>query len=150
MSTGVEVCFRTATFSSSLPSVVIALSEVVIDKVYLKWLDISKLLATFPEHVKVLGDNVIFQIVFMMSPWTRFSLQIFGGSLSCMFMRRLTTNKKRVIRSYFSDDKQAKLAVAVCNLVGILLSFGAGFYLTGRYLPTQAGVHFYGQPSFYV
>lgn len=153
----VDLYFRTATFSPSLPPVVIALSEAVIDKAYLKWLDISKLLATFPEHVKVLGDNVTFQgpvaIVSSMSPIRRFFLQSTGAFLPfCLFnlfMIKVVGKKEKVIRSYFSNDKQAGRAVIVCHIAGAILSLGAGFYLSGRCLPTQAGVHFYGQPYFY-
>lgn len=156
MSMGVEIR-RTATFFPSLPPVVVALSEAVIDKAYLKWLDISKLLATFPEHVKVLGDNVTFQgpvaIVSSMSPMRRVFLQSMGAIFPCllfhMFMLIVISKKERVISSYFHhDDKKAAKAMAICQVVGTVLSLGAGFYLTGRCLPTQ-GVYFYGQPSFY-
>jgi hypothetical protein len=157
MSTGVEFYFRTVSFLPSLPPVVVSLSGAVIDKAYLKWLDISKLLATFPEHVKVLGDNVTFQgpvaIVSSFSPMRRLFLQSMGAIFPCllfhMFMRKVILKKERVISSYFPDVKQAAKAMLIFNVVGTVLSLGAGFYLAGRCLPTQAGVHFYGQLSFY-
>lgn len=157
MSMGVELYCRTANFLPSLPPVVVALSEAVIDKAYLKWLDISKLLAAFPEHVKVLGDNVTFQgpvaIVSSMSPMRRVFLQSMGAMFPCalfyIFLHKVISKNVKVIYSYCSNGKQAGIAMTVCNLAGALLSFGVGFYLTGRCLPTQASVHFYGQPSFY-
>src|SRR6266849_2460713 len=71
---------------AKLPALVTALSEAVIDKAYLTWVDVNELMAAFPERVKMLGDNVIFQgpvaIISSVNPTQRLFAQCMLGLAS--------------------------------------------------------------------
>ncbi|HEY5236485.1 MAG TPA: hypothetical protein VIJ14_09930 [Rhabdochlamydiaceae bacterium] len=145
---------------ASMPAVTVAFSEAVFDKAYLTWLDVSKLLTTFPEHVKVLGDTVTFQgpvaIVSSMSPTRRLFAQcmlgIAAGVLNYLFLNAFASKHVRLPSLAMSvpiaprAERIRKIQIAAFSF----LVAGLAYYLAGRYLPTQAGVYFYKQPPFHV
>ncbi len=144
---------------ANMPAVVVALSEAVIDKTYLTWLDVSKLLKAFPEHVKLVGDTVTFQgpvaIVSSMSPTRRLIIQCslaaaLGGLHYLFFSRMLAKGSyAQNHRGFLVPPPLSRLRmirIACFTLAGAYL----GFYAAGRLLPTQAGVYFYKQPPFLV
>lgn len=147
---------------ASMPNIVFALSQAVIDKTYLTWLDVSKLLAAFPEHVKVLGDTVTFQgpvaIVSSMSStqslYTKCMLGMASGVLcylTCLFAKAVAPKRGNPMR-YFSFKASTATNAKITKAIRITCFAAAiaGFYFAGRYLPTQAGVYFHKQPPFYV
>jgi hypothetical protein len=136
---------------ASMPDVVVASSQAVIDKIYLTWLDVNKLLTAFPEHVKLVGDAVIFQgPVVIISPMSltrrhliQCSLAIVVGTMSFLFVQ--------VIYSLISRGG-AKISFtrrSVVALIGALATGAVYYFVAGRYLPTQAGVYFGNQLPFY-
>jgi hypothetical protein len=144
---------------SNMPSVVVAFSQAMIDKTYLTWLDVSKLLKAFPEHVKLIGDTVIFQgpvaIVSSMSPTKRLVIQcsfaIVTAGIHYLFCRYLFALRK------YDHNERGHLEARPLSTRRILyfalatfLSSAIGFYIAGRLLPSQAGVYFFRQPPFYV
>jgi hypothetical protein len=156
MSLGLSIC-GTASYFPSMPPVTLALFGAEIDKAYLRWLDVSKLLAAFPQQVKALGDIVTFQgpvaIVTSMGPIRRIFIQCLfsnlSGVVSFVFLNVIISKKERLISSSFSDGNNAKLAILISKLAAYFLGFGVGFYLTGRYFPLQPGIYIFGQPSFH-
>ena len=145
---------------ASMPAVVVAFSEAVIDKTYLTWLDVSKLLTTFPEHVKVLGDTVILEgpvaIVSSMSPTRRLFMQcslaivvtfINYIALKSILPGRTSLKTSATIGGTGSSSTHGKKVVA---LIGALAMGALAYFVAGRYLPSQAGVYFYKQAPFYV
>jgi hypothetical protein len=120
---------------ASMPTVVIAFSQAVIDKTYLTWLDVSKLLIAFPEPVQVLGDTVTFQgpvaIISSVTPEYRYYAQCVLGIITfCVFKKKISKQ---------GDDMIDSIASSILSLIGA----GCAFYVAGRHLPTQAGVHFF-------
>ncbi|HEX4840002.1 MAG TPA: hypothetical protein VFU89_06135 [Rhabdochlamydiaceae bacterium] len=69
---------ETVTFGKTLtaslahiPSITCVSTQAMIDKTYLKWLDIAKLLNAFPKHIQLVGDMVVFQgPVAIVLPWS--------------------------------------------------------------------------------
>lgn len=142
---------------ASMPAVAIAFSQAVIDKTYLTWLDVSKLLTAFPEHVKLVGDSVIFRgpvaIISSMSPtrilFAQCMLGITSGVLCHLFIKVITSEEERDLQSAYPDNdyiKQGRRIEAAFSLTVAV----AGFFFAGLLLPTQAGVYFFRQPPFYV
>jgi hypothetical protein len=139
---------------ASMPSVVVAFSQAVIDKTYLTWLDVSKLLEAFPEHVQVLGDTVTFQgpvaIISSVNPTYRLFAKCVLGLASValyrLFIRAMTPKQKNQLTS--SVQVKNKGQIAIIRIFFSYAFFGLGFYLADRFLPTQAGVHFYGLPPY--
>ncbi len=140
---------------ASMPAVIVAYSQAIIDKSHLTWLDVNKLLTAFPEHVKLVGDAVIFQgpvgIISPISPTRRLFAQcmlgIASGVLHYLFLNTLTS--KNLSLSVPIDpraERVRKIQIAAFSL----LNAGLGFYLAGRYLPMLAGVYFSKQPTFHV
>ena len=140
---------------ASMPSVAIAFSEAVIDKAYLTWLDVSKLLTAFPEHVKVLGDTVTFQgpvaIISSLSPTQRlFAKCVIAFAYGVMtFVCVRAMRQRRLYQMGFHDLNGAKRIITIYSAAIGLLSAGLGYYLAGRLLPTQAGVYIFRQPPFH-
>lgn len=141
---------------ASMPNIVVAFSKAVIDKTYLTWLDVSKLLVAFPERVEVLGDTVSFQgpvaIISSINPTYRlFAKCVIGiacGVMTYLFLKAFTPKKSnQLTSSSVSISAKTKKHIRYSRLFSLLVA-GLGFYLAGRYLPTQAGVHFYGLPPF--
>jgi hypothetical protein len=137
---------------ANLPSVVVAISQAVIDKTYLTWLDVNKLLTAFPEHVKLVGDTVIFRgpvaIVSSMSPTRSLFAQCMLGITSGVLCHLFIKATESELYSAFPDSDYVKQGKRIQAAFSLLI-IGIGFYLAGRLLPTQAGVYFFRQPPFY-
>ena len=143
---------RTVTYGlASLPAVV-AFSEAVIDKTYLTWLDVNKLLTAFPQHVKLVGDAVIFQgPVAILSPksltsrhFIQCSLAIAIGAVYYIAVDSFIQLGLVVFRRKLSPTYRAFVPKFGALAIGALC-----YYMAGRYLPTQAGVYFDNRLSFY-
>lgn len=143
---------------ASMPSVTVAFSQAVIDKTYLTWLDVGKLLTAFPNHVNLSGDTVTFQgpvaIVSSMSPTRRLvmqcSLAAVIGVVNYILGKYLLAS-----RSYVENGRGELVARPLPGRkIGIvLISLGCAavaYFVAGRLLPTQAGVYFFRQPPFHV
>ena len=127
----------------------------MIDKIYLTWLDVNKLLATFPEHVKLVCDDVIFKgpvaIVSPMSLTKRHLIQcsyaIIAGVVSYIYMNfyfwAYAKFRAGGARNSFTYTR------IVVPLIGGLAMGALCYYMAGRSLPTQAGVYFGNQPPFH-
>jgi hypothetical protein len=142
---------------AKLPDLVTALSEAVIDKAYLTWVDVNQLMAAFPERVKMLGDNVILQgpvaIISSVNPTHRLfakcMLGLASGALTYLLFRARTPKTINHL-PMLSDSIAAKTRRYITiSRIFSLLSAGLGFYLAGRCLPTQPGVYFLGQGYFH-
>lgn len=143
---------------AKLPAVVTALSEAVIDKAYLTWLDVNELMAAFPERVKMLGDNVIFQgpvaIISSVNSTQRLfaqcMLSLACGALTYLFFWATAPKKiNHLTSSSASITNKTKRYIKIGRIFS-LVSAGIGFYLAGRLLPTQPGVYFLGQTPFHL
>jgi len=140
---------------ASMPAVLVAFSQAVIDKTNLTWLDVNKLLTTFPEHVKLVGDTVIFQgpvgIISPISPTRRLFAQCMLGIASGVFHYLvLNAMAPQNLSLSVPIDPRAERVRKIQIAAFSLLNAGLGFYLAGRYLPMLAGVYFSKQPPFYV
>jgi hypothetical protein len=143
---------------ASMPAVAIAFSEAVIDKAYLTWLDVSKLLTAFPEHVKLVGDTVTFQgpvaIVSSLSSTQRLfakcAIAFASGVITSVFVRGRRQRRVNHMLSSAPMNAHTKKMITIYSAVLGLINAGIGFYLAGRYLPTQAGVYIFRQPPFHV
>lgn len=142
---------------AKLPTVVAALSEAVIDKAYLTWVNVDELMAAFPERVKMLGDNVIFKgpvaIISSVNPTHRLFAQcmlgLASGALTYLFFWAMALKKiNHMPSSSASISAKTKRYIKISRIFS-LLSVGVGFYLAGRCLPTQAGVYFLRLPPFH-
>jgi hypothetical protein len=143
-----------------LPGVTVALSEAVIDKAYLTWLDVSKLMATFPQNVKMLGDTVILQgpvaIISSLSPTKRLFMQcalaIAAGVVTYVFIKLMPVGNTRLKASTKVNGVKVNFTRSNVAVIGALATAALAlsvFYVAGQYLPTQAGVYFYKQTPFY-
>ncbi len=142
---------------SKLPDLVTALSEAVIDKAYLTWVNVDELMAAFPERVKMLGDNVIFKgpvaIISSVNPTHRLfakcMLGLATGALTYLLFWASAPKKiNHIPSSSASISAKTKRYIKISRIFS-LLSVGVGFYLAGRCLPTQAGVYFLRLPPFH-
>lgn len=141
---------------AKLPAVVTALSEAVIDKAYLTWIDVNELMAAFPERVKMLGDNVTFQgpvaIISSVNPTHRLFAQcmlgLATGALTYLFFYATAPKRVNHMQQLDAPNKAKIERYIKISRIFFLISVGVGFYLAGRFLPTQAGVYFLGQGSF--
>ncbi|HEX2579553.1 MAG TPA: hypothetical protein VHK67_04030 [Rhabdochlamydiaceae bacterium] len=137
---------------SLLPTFIAALHQATIDKSYLTWLDINKLLQAFPQHVNLIGDAVIFKgpvaIVSSISSAERHGMQwqlaVATGLIFLLcasytvFLNSVVFHKKKPL------SMRNFIVVASMTLAGGMYAFVAA----GHSLPTQPGVYFPGQPPF--
>jgi len=139
---------------ASLPAVKIYFFEAVLDKAYLAWLDVSKLLEAFPKHVQDLGGRVTVQgpvmIVKSMSSTRRLFIQCgiaFGAAvLVYIFLKMAVPKKDHILitaSGVITSSQHRRKRIVLSLITGL-----GAYYLAGRYLPTQAGVYFLGQPAF--
>lgn len=141
---------------ATMPSVAIAFSQAVIDKTYLTWLDVNKLLIAFPEHVKLVDDTVTFQgpvaiISSLSHTQRRYGVCMLGLAFGVItYISIKAMRQKRINHMVSYNANQSKRAKTIYSAAIALLSAGFGFYLAGRILPTQPGIYFLGQPPFYV
>jgi len=132
-----------------MPIVTSATVQASIDKAYLAWLDLSKLLKAFPERVQLIGDTVVFQGPVTIFPplglTRRLIIQSFvgiaAGGLLLLFSTTILLMMKRGREVSLSKKQLIAYFGSIC--VGAVL----GFYAAGRCLPTP-GVHFYSYSSF--
>jgi divalent metal cation (Fe/Co/Zn/Cd) transporter len=144
---------------STLPAVSVAFFEASIDKAFLAWLDVSKLLIAFPDNVKAMGDTVILQgpvmIVSSMSPTRRLFMQCslalaatFISYVANKFLLPATSRLKLSARSGLLEASSTH-GRSVVAAIGALAMGALVYYIAGRYLPTQAGVYYYNQTPFH-
>jgi len=137
--------------SHNLPFVTTAPVQASIDKAYLTWLEISKLLMAFPQRVQLVGDTVVFEgpvtIISPLSITRRFAMQslvgIATGTCLLAFIALLISKGA----SQWNPLSKKLLTVAVVSLgCGGAI---AGFYGTGLFLAlAKPGVYFYNVSSF--
>jgi hypothetical protein len=143
-----------------LPRVTVALTEALIDKAYLTWLDISKLKAAFPQNVKIVGDTVILQgpvaIVSSLSPksslFIQCTLTLAVSVTAYVFIRYMPLGDIKLKASQKVEGVKVNYTRSHVAIVGALATAAltlSCFYVVDRYLPMQPGVYFYKQKHFY-
>ncbi len=144
---------------SNLPALTVALSQAVIHKANLSWLDVDKLQQAFPKNVQVLNDDVVLQgpvmLMSSVSPVRRLFIQgaafLVAGLVSYSVFSKIFIKRTASLTTtgrINTEHMRQRYRALICGVASVAFA-GVASYASGRFLPTKAGVYFFNAKPFY-